>query len=198
MYTCARCVYGSYMYACTRFGSTYCQLTDDHLPALWPALCTQHMASNKRTSNGVPLPAGSASGSGAPHPDVARLVEDVVAWQNTNDTRRIPNACAQDSKESNLGRRLARLLLRREKSVGARPSEVQLSPVELALVNSVPGVPFCGCSVRSGGELAAVRQIMQDVAEFGREPKELNDPATETEVAEQKLAREVRKHGLRK
>ena len=25
------------MYACTRFGSTYCQLTGDLLPALWPA-----------------------------------------------------------------------------------------------------------------------------------------------------------------
>ena len=44
----------------------------------------------------------------------------------------------------------AKLLLRRGNSLGAKPSEVQLSPVELALVNSVPGVPFRGCSVRSG------------------------------------------------
>ena len=105
MYTYARCVYGRYMYTCTRFGSTYVQLTDDLLPALWPALCTQHMASNKRTSSGVPLPAGSASGSGAPHPDVARIVEDVVAWQNTNDAQRAPKQKAQDSKERNLGMR---------------------------------------------------------------------------------------------
>ena len=66
-----------------------------------------------------------------------------------------------------------------------------MSPVELALVNSAPGVPFCGFSVgsNSGGERTAVRQVVQDVAEFGREPKELKDPVTETEVAEEKLAR---------
>ena len=100
--------------------------------------------------------AGSASGSGSPHPGVVRLVEDVAAWQNTIDAQCIPNRYAQDSKERNLGMRLAKLLLRREQSLGAKPSEVQLSPVELALVNSVPGVPFCGCSVRSGGERAVV------------------------------------------
>ena len=49
----------------------------------------------------------------------------------------------------------------------------------------------------SGGEHPAVRQILQDVLEFGRFPKELNDPKTETEVAEKKLARQVRKYNLR-
>ena len=57
--------------------------------------------------------AGSALGSGSPHPDVVRLVEDVVAWQNTNDTQRIPKQKARDNKERNLGTRLANLLLRR-------------------------------------------------------------------------------------
>ena len=56
--------------------------------------------------------------------------------------RAIPNKYARDSKERNLGMMLAKLLLRRGTSLGAKPSEVQLSPVELALVNSVPGVPF--------------------------------------------------------
>ena len=49
----------------------------------------------------------------------------------------------------------------------------------------------------SGGEHPAVRQILQDVLEFGRLPKELKNPKTETEVAELKLAKQVRKHKLR-
>ena len=43
--------------------------------------------------------------------------------------------------------RFAKLLLLREKELGTKPSEVQLSPVEVALVSSVPGVPVSGCSV---------------------------------------------------
>ena len=49
----------------------------------------------------------------------------------------------------------------------------------------------------SGGEHPAVRQILQDVLEFGRFPKEVKNPETESEVAENKLARQVRKHNLR-
>ena len=113
----------------------------------------------------APKPAATSTkglqSSGDSHPAVVRLVEDVVAWQNTNDTRRIPKKFAQDSKERNLGMRFAKLLLRREKSLGAKPSEVQLSPVELALVNSVPGVPFRGCSVRSGLATKAVPQSIE-------------------------------------
>ena len=113
----------------------------------------------------APKPAATSTkgfqSSGDSHPAVVRLVEDVVAWQNTNDTRRIPKKIAQDSKERNLGMRFAKLLLRREKSLGAKPSEVQLSPVELALVNSVPGVPFRGCSVRSGLATKAVPQSIE-------------------------------------
>ena len=44
----------------------------------------------------------------------------------------------------------------------------------------------------------AVEQILQGVLEFGRLPKEFNNPATETEAVEQRLARRVRKHQLRK
>ena len=39
---------------------------------------------------------------------------------------------------------------------------------------------------------------MREVAAFGREPKELYRPVTETEIAEYKLARKVREHGVRK
>ena len=42
--------------------------------------------------------------------------------------------------------RCAKVLLRRYKSLGTAPSEVQLSPFEVALVNSMPGVPLHGCS----------------------------------------------------
>jgi len=59
----------------------------------------------------------------------------------------------------------------------------------------VLGAPFCDSS---GGERAIVRQIMQEVAAFGRESKELYRPVTETEIAEDKLARKVRQRGLRK
>ena len=49
----------------------------------------------------------------------------------------------------------------------------------------------------SGGAHPAVEQTLQDVLEFGRLPKEFNNPATETEVAEQRLAMRVRRHHLR-
>ena len=48
------------------------------------------------------------------------------------------------------------------------------------------------------GEDAIVRQITQEVAAFGRVPKELYRPVTETEIAAYKLARRVRQRGLRK
>ena len=48
----------------------------------------------------------------------------------------------------------------------------------------------------SGGEHLTVRQILQDVLEFGRLPKEFNNPKTESEVAEQKLAKQVRQRNL--
>ena len=49
----------------------------------------------------------------------------------------------------------------------------------------------------SGGEHPAVRQILQDVLEFGQLPKEVKSAKTHTEVAERKLAEQVRKHKLR-
>ena len=52
-------------------------------------------------------------------------------------------------------------------------------------------------SLASGGAHPAVEQTLQDVLEFGRLPKEFNNPATETEVAEQRLAMRVRRHHLR-
>ena len=50
----------------------------------------------------------------------------------------------------------------------------------------------------SGGAHLAVAQTLQDVVEFGRLPKGLENPATESEVAECQLANRVRKHHLGK
>ena len=78
------------------------------------------------------------------------MVADVVNWQERNEVQRIPNHHASsahdDSEERNLGNRFAKVLIRREKSLGSCPSQVQLSPSEVALVNSVSGVPLIGCS----------------------------------------------------
>ena len=101
------------------------------------------------------LPHGASPHNDDIHTAVSRLVEEVVAWQKGNATQRIPRKFGDDSDERKLGMRFAKLLLRREKGLGARPSEVQLSPVEVALVNSVPGVPFRGCSIHSGVEQPA-------------------------------------------
>ena len=76
---------------------------------------------------------------------VRTMVADVLAWQEHNGVQRIPNkhadSCYDDSEERNLGNRFAKVLLRRDKSLGSAPSRVQLSPSEVALVNSVSGVP---------------------------------------------------------
>ena len=106
------------------------------------------------------LPHGACSHSGDIHTAVSRLVEEVVAWQKGKATQRIPRKFGDNSDERRLGMRFAKLLLRREKGLGARPSEVQLSPVEVALVNSVPGVPFRGCSVHSGVEQPAGAKLV--------------------------------------
>ena len=81
---------------------------------------------------------------------VRTLVADVLAWQEHNGTQIIPNKHAgsfyDDSDERKLGIRFGKVLLRRDKSLGSAPSQLQLSPSEVALVNSVPGVPLRGCS----------------------------------------------------
>ena len=49
----------------------------------------------------------------------------------------------------------------------------------------------------SGGERPAVRQILQDILELGRPPKELKQPKTESDVAECRRARRMRDQDLR-
>ena len=57
----------------------------------------------------------------------------------------------------------------------------------------MPGAPCCDSS---GGERAVVQQIVREVAAFGREPKLIKEPVTETEIAEKKLARKVQNRDL--
>jgi hypothetical protein len=77
---------------------------------------------------------------------VHNLVEEVVKWQKRNETQHLPKRYGVDREQRNLGMRFAKLLLRRDKSLGTSQSRVQLSHDEAALVNSVSGVPATGCS----------------------------------------------------
>ena len=49
----------------------------------------------------------------------------------------------------------------------------------------------------SGGDSAVVRQILQEILDLGRLPKELTKRNTDSDVAEHKLARRMRNHDLR-
>ena len=83
---------------------------------------------------------------------IPNLVEEVLAWQSNVGTQRIPNKHSKDTTEAKLGRRFEKLLLRRSRALGRKPSGRQLEPTEVALVNSVPGVPARGCSVHGWRE----------------------------------------------
>ena len=84
---------------------------------------------------------------------IPNLVEEVLAWQSNVGTQRIPNKHSEDTTEAKLGMIFAKLLLRRSKALGGKPSGRQLEPTEVALLNSLPGVPARGCSIH--GEDAA-------------------------------------------
>ena len=49
----------------------------------------------------------------------------------------------------------------------------------------------------NGGDSLVVRQILQDILELGRLPKELNKRNTDSDVAEHKLAMRMRHNDLR-
>jgi len=99
---------------------------------------------DRKSDNAMSEPRSS---SGVSHL-VRTLVADVSAWQEHNGVQRIPNKYHDDSEEHNLGIRFAKVLLRRDKALGSAPSRLQLSPSEVALVNSVSGVPLIGCSAQ--------------------------------------------------
>ena len=80
---------------------------------------------------------------------VQNLVQEVLTWQKRNETQHLPKRYGVDDEQRKLGIRFAKLLLRRDKGLGTHPREAQLSPAEVALVNSVPGVPLRGCSMQA-------------------------------------------------
>ena len=80
---------------------------------------------------------------------VQNLVQEVLTWQKHNETQHLPKRYGVDDEQRKLGNRFAKLLLRRDKGLGTQPRDVQLSPAEVALVNSVPGVPLRGCSMQA-------------------------------------------------
>ena len=49
----------------------------------------------------------------------------------------------------------------------------------------------------SSGDSPVVRQILQDILDLGRLPKEFKKPNTDGDVAEHKLAMRMRRHNLR-
>ena len=105
----------------------------------------------------------------------SNLVREVVKWQKDHATRCIPNQHADDKEEAKLGERFKKLLLRRGKALGPEPSRKLLSVAEVELVNSVPGVPFKGCSVQGA--------TTSDIAQSGRDNVINSDPPDSASAA---------------
>ena len=151
------------------------------------------MASTKETISGVRQPAGTelalgcgifnsgsrhpaamtgdanaSGGSGDSHPAVShlvqKLVEEVLAWQRRNGVQKFPSKYSGDCEERKLALRFEKLLLRRDKALGTEPSRSQLSPSEVALVNSVPGVPLRGCSATASCSSTVAQQLPESAA----------------------------------
>ena len=80
------------------------------------------------------------------------VVKDVLTWQRKMGRERIPNKHSDVKAERNLGNIFTKLLLRRFKALGEKPCGRRLGATEVALVNSVPGVPAQGCSVHGRPE----------------------------------------------
>ena len=60
---------------------------------------------------------------------------------------RIPYQHDPDAREAKLGKRFAKLLVRRFKAIGQKPSQAMLTRAELKIVNAIAGTPAQGCSV---------------------------------------------------
>ena len=101
-----------------------------------------------------------------------KLVTEVLNWQREKGVTSIPNHHSDGACERSLGNRFKKMLLRRSKALGDRDSAKQLTPAEVALVNSVPGVPLSGCAVRTGTN---IQQGPQAVADQGVQPAATTD-----------------------
>ena len=107
-------------------------------------------------------------GNGDSHPvvshSVQKLVEEVLAWQTRKGAQTIPSRSSSDGEERKLALRFAKMLLRRDKALGTEPSRSQLSPSEVSLVNSVPGVPLHGCAATKKEGKKATKKEPEAVA----------------------------------
>ncbi len=116
------------------------------------------------------------------------LVDEALSWQRRTDTQLIPNQHSDDPLERSLGQRFKQLLLRRDKSLGTRPTQRQLSPAEVALVNSVPGVPLKGCAVHNAIQAAVAPALSDSLphrkAAIKAEPHEEASTAAETNASD--------------
>ena len=70
----------------------------------------------------------------------ALLYDDVVSWQSREQVLRLPWQHADNIEEANLGNRVKKVLLRRNRSLGIYPSQTLLTTSETILINSIPGV----------------------------------------------------------
>ena len=137
-----------------------------------PAMSLSEPQSSGALHPAAPKPAATSTkglqSSGDSHPAVShlvqKLVEEVLAWQRRNGVQKIPSKYSGDCEERKLALRFEKLLLRRDKAVGTEPSRSQLSPSEVALVNSVPGVPLHGCSATASCSNSSVAQHFPEPA----------------------------------
>ena len=148
--------------------------------------------------------------------------EDLQRWRAVLEERRMAaNGTSMEAHIANLSDILERLQeeekpsqteIRRMASSLGVPQKIDGDMVELqTLVENVvqafresvdtvqehSGALASELSFGSGGEHPAVQRIMRDVREWGRQPREFNNPHTAAEVAERKLARQVREYKLR-
>ena len=91
---------------------------DAHL-AVAPGVGAEHGAAD---DSGVEQP---IAGEHAVSHLVRTLVEEVLAWQRFNGVQRIPRKYHDDCEERNLVIRFEKVLLRRDKALGTRPSRSQ-------------------------------------------------------------------------
>ena len=78
---------------------------------------------------------------------VRNVHDETLAWQRQQGLSQIPSQHSHDQEEANLGKRLAKLLIRRTKALGTKPSGSILTQAEATLINSLQGVPSQGCAV---------------------------------------------------
>tara|TARA_B110000196_G_C21110930_1_gene647758 strand:+ start:189 stop:1697 length:1509 start_codon:yes stop_codon:yes gene_type:complete len=136
-----------------------------------PSLSEPRSSGGLRPAAPKPAVTSGIQSSGDSHPAVSHLVrtlvEEVLAWQGRNGVQRIPSKYRDDCEERNLAVRFAKVLLRRDKALGTEPSRSQLSLSEVALVNSVSGVPLHGCSATASCSSSVAQQLPEPAAKQG-------------------------------